>query len=299
MLSNGSGPLTGCWEQIPSSHWPACVTNAVLGWIGVPSSDSPSAQVQTATSTPRIFPARTQAKLKQLAAWLPRPRSAGHTCAGAALCLVDRLQSLIACGMCPWSAYSDHMPLLGGGSQLPCILPPLRSPIAGPVKIGQIHWAAGKGAVPVAVLTVIVPPVGVQVEAAQSAKSPRQNLKSCGKPCALTCGAASSTIPLRAERTRAYRNMDSSSLSRLDSRELRLNSGDRASSIESMATFEFEEAAKGDPRRDRPAGAEPVEHQRPLPAQHARHLLHWCLARARMVWADQRSTNLPAQRPNR
>jgi hypothetical protein len=32
--------------------------------------------------------------------------------------------------------------------------------MAGPEKIGQVHWAAGKDAVPVAVLTSILPPVG-------------------------------------------------------------------------------------------------------------------------------------------
>jgi len=40
--------------------------------------------------------------------------------------------------------------------------------------------------VPVAVLTSIIPPVGVHVEAAQSAKSPMQNWKSCWKFCAIT-----------------------------------------------------------------------------------------------------------------
>src|SRR5215510_9355901 len=113
---------------------------------------------------------------------------------------------LSACGMCPWGEYSDHTPSFGGGSQLPCILPPLRSAIAGPEKSGQVHWAAGKSAVPVAVLTAIVPPLGVHVEAAQRAKSPRQNRKSCWKLCALTCGVVNSTTPPRNKRTRLYRN---------------------------------------------------------------------------------------------
>ena len=85
-------------------------------------------------------------------------------------------QLLIACGMCPMGEYSDHTPssvgspfTTFGGSRWPFILPPFTSANAGPLKIGQVHWAAGKGAVPVAVLTSIVPPVGVQVEAAQSA----------------------------------------------------------------------------------------------------------------------------------
>src|SRR5215468_12628644 len=101
MASNGRGPLTGCWEQVSSLHWPACVTNAVLGEIGVPSSDPPSEQKHVATSTLLIFPARMQAKLKQLANWAPRPRFAGHTCAGASLFFFPGFQLLIACGMLP------------------------------------------------------------------------------------------------------------------------------------------------------------------------------------------------------
>src|SRR5262245_17298120 len=152
-------------------HWPAGVVNACCAGTCAPSSDSPSGQVHVATSIfPLTFPARTQAKLKQLANGLTRLGSAGHTNMGAALCFFPLLQSLISCGMCPMGEYSDHTPLFGGGSQVPAMLPPLRSANAGPLKIGQVHSAAGKFAVPPpAVLTAIVPPVGVHVEAAQSA----------------------------------------------------------------------------------------------------------------------------------
>jgi hypothetical protein len=64
MSSKENGPLTGCWAQMSSWHWPACVMNAVLAGTAVPSSDSPSGHTRVATSTPLTFPARTQAKLK-------------------------------------------------------------------------------------------------------------------------------------------------------------------------------------------------------------------------------------------
>src|SRR5262249_1900857 len=211
VLSRG-GALRGSWEPSPLVHWPGWGPVGVAAGTGVPSSDSPSGQRQVATSTPLIFPARTQEKLKQFANCVPTPRSSGHTKYGASLFFFPLFQSLMACGMFPSGEYSDQTPLFGG-SQLPCILPPLGSAIDGPEKIGQVHWAAGKSAVPPpAVLTAIVPPVGVHVEAAQSAKSPRQNRKSCWKLCALTCGVASSTTPLRIKRTRLYRNMSSSFL---------------------------------------------------------------------------------------
>src|SRR5215510_7194542 len=133
---------------------------------------------------------------------------------GAALCFFPLLQLLIACGMCPMGEYSDHTPLFGGGSQLPVMLPPLTSANAGPLKIGQVHSAARKFAVPPpAVLTAIVPPVGVHVEAAQSAESPTQYRKSCWKLCALACRVANSTTPPSHKSTRLYRDICSSFLS--------------------------------------------------------------------------------------
>ena len=51
--------------------------------------------------------------------------------------------------------------------------------MAGPSKIGQVQLYSGKVAVPPPMtLTVIFPPLGWQVEAAHSAKSPSQILKS-------------------------------------------------------------------------------------------------------------------------
>src|SRR5262245_3982786 len=114
-------------------------------------------------------------------------RGGGTDEGGAAVFLLRWLQSLICCGICAIGEYSDHMPsclltgipltISGGSEQWPgpngcAILPPLMSPIEGPGNIGQMHWASGKDAVPVAVLTSIVPPVGVQIEAAQRAKAP-------------------------------------------------------------------------------------------------------------------------------
>src|SRR5215467_7108355 len=98
---------------------------------------------------------------------------------GASLFWSPGFQLLIACGMCPVGRYHDHIPLSVrtpftsvGGSQWPFMLPPSTSARAGPSNIGHVHSASGKGAVPVAVLTSIVPPVGVHVEAAQSANFP-------------------------------------------------------------------------------------------------------------------------------
>jgi hypothetical protein len=59
------------------------------------------------------------------------------------------------------------------------MLPPARLAIDGPRMTGHVQSASGNVAVPpVAVLTVICFPVGVQVEAAQRAKYPLQNWKS-------------------------------------------------------------------------------------------------------------------------
>src|SRR5262245_31142712 len=69
-----------------------------------------------------------------------------------------------------------------GGSQLPSMLPPLTSAMAGPLKMGQRHSAAGNdGRLPSGPLTSIVSPVGVHVEAAQRANSPMQIRKSSWK----------------------------------------------------------------------------------------------------------------------
>ena len=59
------------------------------------------------------------------------------------------------------------------------MLPPAKLAIDGPRTTGHVQSASGNVAVPpVAVLTVICFPVGVQVEAAQSAKYPWQIWKS-------------------------------------------------------------------------------------------------------------------------
>ena len=66
--SKGNGAPTGCWKQKSTLHWPAGVLNSWFAGTCVPSSDSPSGQVHVATSIfPLTFPARSQAKLKQLA----------------------------------------------------------------------------------------------------------------------------------------------------------------------------------------------------------------------------------------
>src|SRR5262245_10957801 len=166
-----------------SLPWPACVPNGVPGATTVPVNDSPIGQKQFATSTPLIFPARSHAKLKQLANVFVA--EAGQKFGGAALFFLPWFQLFISCGISAIGEYSDHMPsstripltVVGGSKQWPgpngcAILPPLMSPIEGPGNIGQMHWASGKDAVPVAVLTSIVPPVGVQIEAAQRAKAP-------------------------------------------------------------------------------------------------------------------------------
>lgn len=54
-------------HRTPRRHWPAWVTKAVLAGTAVPWTDSPSGQVQVASGTPFLLPARVQAKLKQLA----------------------------------------------------------------------------------------------------------------------------------------------------------------------------------------------------------------------------------------
>jgi hypothetical protein len=94
-------------------------------------------------------------------------------------------QSLISCGMWLFSSYNDHTPF-GGGLQLPFMFPPFTSAIAGPVNIGQVHWDSSKRVV--VLLTRIRFPSGVQVEAAQRAKSPVQILNSWGTE--LDCASA-------------------------------------------------------------------------------------------------------------
>src|SRR5215467_16287881 len=100
--------------------------------------------------------------------------------------------------------------IVGGSEQWPgpngfAILPPLMSPIEGPGNIGQVHWASSKVAVPAGVLTCIVPPVRVQIEAAQSAKSPGHCRTSATILCDITWGTARKIAPTTDERTKAYR----------------------------------------------------------------------------------------------
>src|SRR5215468_4950340 len=194
--------------------WPACVANSVPGLTTVPVNDSPIGQKQFATSTPLIFPARSHAKLKQLANVFILIAEAGQVRGGAALFFLPWFQLFISCGISALGEYSDHMPLstgtpltiVGGSKQWPgpngcAILPPVTSPIEGPGNIGQMHWASRKDAVPVAVLTSIIPPVGVQIEAAQSANSPGHSRKPGPKPCAMTCGTARRIAPISDDRT--------------------------------------------------------------------------------------------------
>jgi hypothetical protein len=65
----------------------------------------------------------------------------------------------------------------------------------------------GQPSVPASHLTSIVPPVGVHIEAAQSAKSPGQSRKPSTVPCDITWGTARRIAPIRNERSKAYRNM--------------------------------------------------------------------------------------------
>src|SRR5262245_54924968 len=189
-----------------SLPWPACVPNGVPRGTPSPVNDSAIGQKQFATSTPLIFPARTHAKLKQLANVFIA--EAGQLLKGAAVFLGSRLQLFICWEICLIGEYSDHMPsclltgipltISGGSKQWPgpngsAILPPVMSPIEGPGNIGQMHLASGKDAVPLGQpdvpashLTSIVPPVGVQIEAAQSAKSPGQSRKPSKLPCDIT-----------------------------------------------------------------------------------------------------------------
>src|SRR5215467_754332 len=189
--------------------WPACVVNPVPGSTTVPVNDSPIGQKQFATSTPLIFPARSHAKLKQLAnVFFVVILESGQVLMGAAVFLGRRLQLFISCGICRLGEYSDHIPsclltgipltISGGSKQWPgpngsAILPPVMSPIEGPGNIGQMHLTSGKDlvplgqpSVPASHLTLIFPPVGVQIEAAQSAKSPGQSRKPSTVPCDIT-----------------------------------------------------------------------------------------------------------------
>src|SRR5215831_4638819 len=139
--------------------WPACVSNGVPRSTPPPVKSSPIGQKHVATSTPLIFPARTHAKLKQLANVFIT--EAGQKFGGAALFFLPWFQLFISCGISSWGEYSDHMPLsptstpltVVGAVHLPGpgrnpILPPFTSAIEGPGNIGQVHWASGKDAVP-------------------------------------------------------------------------------------------------------------------------------------------------------
>jgi hypothetical protein len=70
-----------------------------------------------------------------------------------------------------------------------------------------MHLASSKDAVPVAVVTLIFPPVGMQIEAAQSAKSPGQSRIPSKLPCDITWGTARRIAPIKDATTKAYRNM--------------------------------------------------------------------------------------------
>src|SRR5262245_23675744 len=218
-----------------SLPWPACVPNGVPRGTPSPVNNSAIGQKQFATSTPLIFPARSHAKLKQLANVFIV--EAGQVLKGAAVFLLRWLQSFISCGMCPIGEYSDHMPsclltgipltISGGSKQWPgpngsAILPPVMSPIEGPGNIGQMHLASGKdlvpygqSGVPASHVTLLVPPVGVHIEAAQSAKSPGQSGKPSTVPCDcdITWGTARRIAPIKDETTKAYRNICFSLLS--------------------------------------------------------------------------------------
>src|SRR5262245_842283 len=123
------------------------------------------------------------------------------------------------------SSTGPPLTIVEGSKQWPgpngcAILPPLTSPIEGPGNIGQMHWASSKDAIPstqlgssASHLTLIFCPVGVQIEAAQSAKSPGQSRKPATVPCDITSGTARRIAPIRNERTKAYRNMYFSLLS--------------------------------------------------------------------------------------
>src|SRR5262245_60922216 len=63
---------------------------------------------QFATSTPLIFPARSHAKLKQLANVFVA--EAGQKFGGAALFFLPWFQLFISCGISAIGEYSDHMP---------------------------------------------------------------------------------------------------------------------------------------------------------------------------------------------
>src|SRR5262245_41866368 len=91
-----------------SLPWPACVPNGVPRGTPSPVNDSAIGQKQFATSTPLIVPARTHAKLKQLANVFIA--EAGLLLKGAAVFLGSRLQFFICCGICLIGEYSDHMP---------------------------------------------------------------------------------------------------------------------------------------------------------------------------------------------
>src|SRR5215472_10982193 len=72
--------------------------------------------------------------------------------------------------------YSDQIPPCVGGAQEPCIFPPFTSATDKPVNTGHKQSASSKfWLLP---FTLIVFPVGVQMDAAQRANWPGQNRKS-------------------------------------------------------------------------------------------------------------------------
>src|ERR1700757_2372175 len=88
--------------------WPACVPNAAPGATAAPVNEYPIGQKHVATSTPLIFPARSHAKLKQLANVFVK--EAGQKFGGAALFFLPWFQLFISCGISAIGEYSDHMP---------------------------------------------------------------------------------------------------------------------------------------------------------------------------------------------
>ena len=76
------------------------------------------------------------------------------------------------------------------------MLPPFKSAMADPSKMGQVHSYSGNDAVPPAMtLTEIDFPVGLQVDAAQRAYSPLQIWKSWPASAATLRGGPGTTLP--------------------------------------------------------------------------------------------------------
>jgi hypothetical protein len=171
-----NGAPTGDWLQICELHWPAGVKTGVSAATGWPSRPSPNGQRQVAVLTPLVgFVLSVQAKLKQLANVAPSLSFAEQSCISTAVAAGVFFQLLMAWGMWLIGQNNDHTFAGPGAVQLPCIFPPFTSAIAGPLYTGQVQVASGNCAVPPpATFTVIMSPLGVQVEAAHNAYEPLQ-----------------------------------------------------------------------------------------------------------------------------